>query len=111
MRRINNLYEKIYSLDNLLLADEKASKGKASQYGVKVHNKNKDSNISVLHEMLKNKTYCTSSYTTFKVYEPKERLVYRLPYFPDRITHHAVMNILYLITNFSAARTTITIVG
>src|SRR5690606_15310200 len=30
----------------------------------------------------------------FKVFEPKERLVYRLPYFPDRITHHAIMNVL-----------------
>ena len=44
--------------------------------------------------MLRDKTYKTSSYTIFKVYEPKERTVYRLPYFPDRITHHAVMNVL-----------------
>jgi RNA-directed DNA polymerase len=44
--------------------------------------------------MLLNKTYKTSPYTTFKVFEPKEREVFRLPYFPDRITHHAIMNIL-----------------
>ncbi len=44
--------------------------------------------------MLKNKTYTTSPYTTFKIFEPKERLIFRLPYFPDRITHHAVMNVL-----------------
>ena len=44
--------------------------------------------------MLEGKTYRTSPYDIFKVYEPKERLVYRLPYFPDRITHHAIMNIL-----------------
>jgi len=44
--------------------------------------------------MLKNKTYKTSEYTTFTIFEPKERIIYRLPYFPDRITHHAVMNIL-----------------
>lgn len=94
MKRINNLYHQICSLDNLQKADIKASKGKLNQYGVKVHNLNKEANIFLLREMLLNKTYKTSAYTTFKVFEPKEREVYRLPYFPDRITHHAVMNIL-----------------
>lgn len=94
MKRLNNLYEKIYSLENLQLADQRARKGKANQYGVRTHDKNRDANILLLHEMLKNKTYKTSPYTTFKIYEPKEREIFRLPYFPDRITHHAVMNVL-----------------
>jgi RNA-directed DNA polymerase len=94
MKRINNLYEKIISIENLKLADTKASKGKSKQYGVEIHKKNQESNIQLLHQWLVNKEYKTSPYTTFKVYEPKERIVYRLPYFPDRITHHAVMNIL-----------------
>lgn len=94
MKRLNNLYEKIYSIENLKLADIKARKGKGDQYGVIVHDKNKEANILLLHDMLKNKTYKTSEYTTFKIYEPKERVIFRLPYFPDRITHHAVMNIL-----------------
>lgn len=94
MKRKNNLYQQIISIENLMLADAKASKGKSEQYGVKQHNKNKEANIQALHEMLKNKSYATSPYTTFTVYEPKERLVYRLPYFPDRITHHAVMNVM-----------------
>lgn len=81
-------------MDNLLLADKKASKGKSSQYGVIVHAKNREANLLLLHDMLKNKTYQTSAYTTFTICEPKEREVFRLPYFPDRITHHAVMNVL-----------------
>ena len=44
--------------------------------------------------MLIEKTYKTSEYDVFKVYEPKERDVFRLPYFPDRIVHHAVMNVV-----------------
>jgi RNA-directed DNA polymerase len=28
------------------------------------------------------------------MYEPKERVIHRLPYYPDRIVHHAVLNIL-----------------
>lgn len=94
MKRIGNLYEKICSIENLKMADEKARKGKSKQYGVILHDKNRESNIIRLHEMLTTKTYRTSEYVTFKIYEPKERLVYRLPYFPDRITHHAVMNVL-----------------
>lgn len=94
MKRLNNIYSKIISIENLTLADHKASNGKSMQYGVLVHNKNREENIKKLHETLKNKTYQTSKYTTFKIYEPKERIVYRLPYYPDRITHHAIMNIL-----------------
>lgn len=94
MKRLSNLYPKIMSLENLQLADQIASKGKSGQLGVQLHNKNREVNLVELHHLLKNKTYRTSPYTTFKVYEPKEREIYRLPYYPDRITHHAVMNIL-----------------
>jgi len=94
MKRIGNLYEQIISIENLKLADSIARKGKLKQPGVIAHDKNHERNILKLHEMLKNKTYKTSEYTTFTIFEPKERLIFRLPYFPDRITHHAVMNIL-----------------
>lgn len=94
MKRKGNLYESIISIDNLRLADKKAQRGKTKQYGVKIHNSRAESNLFMLHEMLLNKTYKTSNYQVFKVFEPKEREVYRLPYYPDRITHHAIMNIL-----------------
>jgi RNA-directed DNA polymerase len=94
MKRIGNIYQQICSIDNLVLADAKARKGKAWQYGVRVHDRNREANLLTLRDRLLNKTYTTSPYTVFKVYEPKEREVYRLPYFPDRITHHAIMNLL-----------------
>ena len=94
MKRIANLYEKIISLENLRLADEKARKGKLRSYGVKTHDKHREENLLALHEMLRMKTFRTSEYDIFKIYEPKEREIYRLPYFPDRIVHHAAMNIL-----------------
>ncbi len=94
MKRIGNLYQKIISVENLILADKKASKGKSDTYGVKAHRLNQINNILDLHNILLNKEYKTSNYDIFKVYEPKERDVYRLPYFPDRILHHAIMNIL-----------------
>ncbi len=94
MKRKSDLFQSIISIDNLMLADEKAQKGKTKQYGVVLHNKNRETNIMKLHTMLLMKTYKTSEYDIFKVYEPKEREVYRLPFFPDRICHHAVMNVL-----------------
>lgn len=94
MKRKNNLYSQIISIENLHLADAQARKGKGHQYGVRVHLKNEAANIQKLHQWLQDKTFKTSNYTTFPVFEPKERLVYRLPYFPDRIAHHAVLNVL-----------------
>ena len=94
MKRISNLYDKIISLDNLRLADEKARRGKTKSYGVKVHDKNRERNLLALHEALLTKTFRTSEYDVFTVFEPKERIIYRLPYYPDRIVHHAIMNIL-----------------
>jgi RNA-directed DNA polymerase len=94
MKRIGNLYGRICSIDNLMLADIIARKGKLTQPGVIAHDRNKDENIQDLQESLLNKTYQTSEYTTFTIYEPKERLIFRLPYYPDRIVHHAVMNVL-----------------
>jgi RNA-directed DNA polymerase len=91
MKRLNNIYETIYSRENLILADKRARKGKLSQPGVKLFDKNKEVYINQLHLSLKNKEYKTSAYTTFKIYQPKEREIFRLPYFPDRIVHHAVM--------------------
>lgn len=104
MKRLNNLYEQIFSIDNLLLADEIARKGKANQPGVIEHDKNRDQNIADLYRMLVMHTYKTSPYIIFKIYEKKEREIFRLPYFPDRITHHAIMNVLepVFVANFTA---------
>jgi len=94
MKRSGNLFKRIVDLENLQVADAIARKGKKNQYGIRVHDENRDSNILELQGSLLNKTYRTSPYTTFFVYEPKEREVFRLPYYPDRITHHAIMNVL-----------------
>lgn len=94
MKRLGNLYDQICSIENLRLADEKARRRKLRSYGVQRHDKNRDDNLLRLQEMLLTQTYKTSQYDVFTIYEPKERQIFRLPYFPDRITHHAIMNIL-----------------
>ncbi len=94
MKREKDLYNKIISVENLRAAELMARKGKLKQPGVIEFDKDPEGNILKLHEMLVNKTYRTSEYITFKIFEPKERLIFRLPYYPDRILHHAIMLVL-----------------
>jgi RNA-directed DNA polymerase len=94
MKRYNNLFEHIVSIENLELADINARKGKSHQPCIKQHDENKEANIYDLHCQLKDKLYTTSFYKTFIIKDPKERVIYRLPYYPDRIVHHAIMNVL-----------------
>jgi len=92
MKRIGNLFNDICSIDNLELADIKARKSKQKSQGVLLHDKEKDLNILKLHEALKDKTFTTSEYKVFKIFDRKERVISSLPYYPDRIVHHAIMN-------------------
>lgn len=94
MKRINNIYESIISIDNLKIASYKAQKGKTTNRYIKYFNDNKDFMLLDLNETLSNLEYKTSKYDIFKIYMPKERDIYRLPFFPDRIIHHAIMNVL-----------------
>ncbi len=92
MKRFGNLFEDVCSIDNLELADIKARKSKHKTLGVLLHDTEKDLNILKLNEALLNKTFRTSEYKTFKIFEGKERVISKLPYYPDRIVHHAIMN-------------------
>lgn len=44
--------------------------------------------------MLMEETYICSDYKLKSIFEPKERIIYVLPFYPDRIIQHAIMNIL-----------------
>lgn len=94
MKRYGNLFEKIIDVDNLRLAHKNARKGKTHYMDVQRIDGDIDFYMWQLYDMLREKTFTTSPYTTKQIYEPKPRLIYKLPYFPDRIVHHAVMNVL-----------------
>lgn len=94
MKRHGNLFDKICSMENLILADANARKGKSKKWGVKVFDRNKEENLKRLLKQLSDGTFRTSQYKTMVIHEPKERVIYKLPYYPDRIVHHAIMNVL-----------------
>jgi retron-type reverse transcriptase len=94
MKRHNNLFEQIITLDNLELAYKKAKLGKGKKTSVIRFAQNSEGRLLAIQESLINKTFTTSSYTVKQIYEPKERTIYVLPFAPDRIVQHAIMNIL-----------------
>lgn len=75
MKRIGNLFNDICCINNLELADIKARKSKHKTKGVLSHDVEKDLNILKLHEALKNKTFTTSEYKIFKIFDKKERVI------------------------------------
>ncbi len=94
MKRKGNLYPLVYDIANLRLAAEKACKGKSKQKGVIDFKKDSENYLWKLHYLLRTKTYKTSAYRNFQIKEEKVRDISSLPFFPDRLAHHAIVNIL-----------------
>ena len=91
MKRKGFLYESIIEINNLKLADKNARLGKLKQYGVQKHILREDENLKELNELLQHRKYRTSNYSKFEIFEPKHRVIARLPYYPDRIMHWAIL--------------------
>lgn len=95
MKRIGYLYEKIYSMDNLKLAHKNARKNKTWYKEVKMVDSNPEYYLKLLQNDLINHTYKTSKYETFiKKENGKERIIYKLPYFPDRVCQWAILQVI-----------------
>lgn len=90
MKRLGNLYGKICDKSMIELADDCARKGKHN-WGIKKHDMHRESDNQKLLDSLINLTYKTSEYDKFTIFEPKERIIFRLPYFPDRIAQWDIM--------------------
>lgn len=93
MKRFGFLYERVCSIKNLIIADKKARKGKKNN-SIREFDKARGCNLINLQNILLNEEFNTSKYKTFKIFEPKERIISELPYYPDRIVHHAIVNVL-----------------
>jgi hypothetical protein len=95
MKRYGNLYPKIYDMDNLIAAHQNARKGKTFYNEVRMVDNDPEKYLGQIQEMIKTKSYHTSKYTVFtKIDKKKEREIFALPYYPDRIIQWAVVQIL-----------------
>lgn len=94
MKRYGNLYEKIIDKDNIRLAHHNARKGKTYYKEVKMVDSDIEKHVDEIHAMLKEETYQISKYKTFvKVDSGKEREIFVLPYYPDRIIQWAIVQV------------------
>jgi len=82
-------------MDNLRIAHHNAKKGKGWYSDVRKVEEDVEGHLAALQRMLIEKTYHTSEYTTFtKKDSHKERLIYKLPYFPDRVCQWAIIQVI-----------------
>lgn len=82
-------------MENIRLAHENAKKHKTKYEDVRIVDSNLEFYLKQIQEMLVKKTYKTSPYVTFKRnFNGKEREIFKLPYFPDRIVHHCIMQVI-----------------
>lgn len=93
MKRVNDLYDKICSLENIQAAYKNAKKHKKNSYGARLFDKNLEMNLLKLHSELTEQTYKTGKYFVFIKRTPKVREIHRLD-FRHRVVHHAIMNVL-----------------
>ena len=94
MKRHGRLFEKIVTPENIALAFDKAKRGKTWQKSVQRVELDREKKLAALRQMLLDGSFRTSKYTMKVVHEPKRREIFVLPFFPDRIAQHAVMNIV-----------------
>mgnify|MGYP000316324223 CR=1 FL=1 len=86
MKRMNNLYENICEFNNIENAFNEVCRNTKNKRKVENLKEYKSIYISRIYNILNNKNYVVGPYNTFKIYEPKERIIEKAPY-RDRIVH------------------------
>ena len=93
MKRHGRLYPQIVSFENLLLAAHNAQRGKRFRPNVLAFNDSLASELLQLQKELIAHCYTPGEYRTFRIVDPKPRLISAAPY-RDRVVHHALCNII-----------------
>lgn len=88
---IRNQYDKMLTYDNLMKAHKLSKRGKGLRKEIILFSLKEEEYIQYLYEKLKSGTYVHGRYSSFKVYEPKERVIEKAPYI-DRIVHRWIVD-------------------
>lgn len=94
MKRYGNLWPLVCDRANIESAADKALKGKRPNRERDRFKANRKELLDELEASLLNETYHFSFLKWFTVYEPKERKIHHSPFYPDKILHHCVMNVV-----------------
>src|SRR3989338_8885221 len=93
MKRTNHLFEKIVDFKNLLLASQKALRGKRYKASPASFFFHMESDLLALQSELMEESYVQKPYQVFQIREPKIRKI-AAAHFKDRVVHHAICNVL-----------------
>lgn len=93
MKKTKNIFGQIIAVENLAQAAAKAMRGKNSK-AIKSFAKNSPERLSELHDSLLAGNYKPAGYKEMIITDLKRRVIKIAPFYPDRIMHHAIMNIV-----------------
>ena len=105
MKRNGNLTEEISEYKNLHLAFYKAAKGKRTNPVVILYEKKLEKNLELLQTHIQSGNVKIGNYHYFKIFDPKERTICAAS-FPERVLHHAIMNVCHSIFEKKLIHTT-----
>lgn len=95
MKRHGNLFDRIVDIENIKLAHKNARKGKTFYNEVKMVDSDVEHYCREIQKQLINQTFTTSEYEIEERSDGRKmRTIYKLPYYPDRIVQHALLNVV-----------------
>lgn len=90
--RIGNIYPSIYNIENIKLGHKKARLDKSFYDAVKKTDADLDNRAQTISTMLKEHTYKPGKLKTSRYTDRgKSRILYKQPYYPDRIIQWSIM--------------------
>lgn len=93
MKRAGNLFESWCNVENFYEALKEVKKGKTLHDTFIAFERKIARHIEDLVNEIKNGTYKPMPYRSFRVYEPKERII-SAPHLRDRVVQHALMRVI-----------------
>lgn len=98
MKRHGHLWEMITSDENIRWGIVNACRSRSRKTPAKRRNilytkEHEEETVSRIKTLLLNE-FQTSPYYVYPLFDPKLRFIYCLPFYPDRIIHHCLMNVL-----------------
>lgn len=89
MKREKDLFHRVASFRTLIESTASAARGKRGKPGVAEFILDMENEVIALEEELRSRRYRPRPYRTFKVHDPKERMICAAD-FRDRVVHHAL---------------------
>jgi len=89
----NELWSRIVSFENILVASRAARRGKRFRESVLAFEHNVEREVLRLQDELLTKRWAPGPYREFYIHEPKKRKISAAPY-RDRVVHHALVRVI-----------------